>query len=167
MKVKVLGIGVVGMVMATGLAMAAGPSQKTTESHVQLTVAQKAPHGKYLTDSQGHALYMFSTDTPGQSSSCADACAQAWPPLTLSGTAASAGPGINQTMVGSIQRQDGATQVTYNGWPLYAFVQDKGPGQVNGQSKHGFGGDWALMSPTGEPVIGDQKASTEGGKKPY
>lgn len=160
MNIKGLGVGVVAMMVAASLAMAAGD--------VQLTVAQKAPYGKYLTDSRGHALYLFSTDTPGRSS-CTDACAKAWPPLTITGTSAepAGGPGVNSDMIGTMQRSDGSLQVTYNGWPLYGFVQDKGPGQIHGQDKHGFGGEWYLMSPSGERVGGEQKASTEGAKKRY
>jgi predicted lipoprotein with Yx(FWY)xxD motif len=41
-------------------------------------------------------------------------------------------------------------QVTYGGWPLYYFVQDQGPGEATGQDKHGFGGEWYLVTPAGE-----------------
>jgi predicted lipoprotein with Yx(FWY)xxD motif len=42
-------------------------------------------------------------------------------------------------------------QVTYGGWPMYYFVQDRGPGEAMGrQDKHGFGGEWHLVAPAGE-----------------
>lgn len=160
MNLRTLGVAMVGMIVVTSLARAA--------DDVQLTVAQKAPYGKYLADSRGHALYLFSTDTPGRSS-CTDACAKAWPPLTITGSSAEPGgaQGVNPDMIGVLQRPDGSLQVTYNGWPLYGFVQDKGPGQIHGQNKHGFGGEWVLMSPSGERVTDEQKASTERGRKGY
>jgi predicted lipoprotein with Yx(FWY)xxD motif len=35
--------------------------------------------------------------------------------------------------------------VTFNGWPLYTFANDKAPGQVNGQ---GVGGVWFVATPS-------------------
>ena len=33
----------------------------------------------------------------------------------------------------TIDRKDGAHQVTYNGWPLYRFVRHAGPEKTTGQ----------------------------------
>lgn len=43
-------------------------------------------------------------------------------------------------------------QVSYGGWPLYNYVKDQGPGQTTGQDIEGFGGEWYLVSPSGEIV---------------
>jgi predicted lipoprotein with Yx(FWY)xxD motif len=52
-------------------------------------------------------------------------------------------------MLGTISLPDGTTQVTYNGWPLYYYIDDAAAGDANGQ---GVGGVWFLVSPTGEMI---------------
>jgi predicted lipoprotein with Yx(FWY)xxD motif len=47
----------------------------------------------------------------------------------------------------TITRDDGSTQVTYNGWPLYRFARDTAPGQINGQGITAFGGTWSAAMP--------------------
>jgi predicted lipoprotein with Yx(FWY)xxD motif len=49
------------------------------------------------------------------------ACAEAWPPLRTAGKP-EAMKGVKAAMPGTIEREDGTTQVTYAGWPLYTFV---------------------------------------------
>ncbi|HEX5328150.1 MAG TPA: hypothetical protein VFW75_15895 [Acetobacteraceae bacterium] len=119
----------------------------------KVTVHQKAPYGKYLTDGSGRSLYMFTSDKNGRST-CYDACAAAWPPLTSSGHAAAAG-GAAAGKVGMAPRKGGAQQVTYNGMPLYYFVRDHGAGSVAGEEVKGFGGTWYLVSPAGDKIEGD------------
>ena len=62
---------------------------------------------------------------------------------------AMAGEGVDATLLGTITRDDGSTQVTYNGWPLYYFQDDVAPGDTNGQ---GMEGVWFLVSPEGEAI---------------
>jgi predicted lipoprotein with Yx(FWY)xxD motif len=77
---------------------------------------------------------------------------------TAPGTAADcspeamAGDGVDSTLLGTITRDDGSTQVTYNGWPLYLFHEDMAAGDTNGQGLDEFGGLWYLVSPEGEAV---------------
>jgi predicted lipoprotein with Yx(FWY)xxD motif len=63
-----------------------------------------------------------------------------------------AGDGVDSTLLGTITRDDGTTQVTYNGWPLYHYHEDTAAGDTNGQGLEEFGGLWYLVSPTGEAV---------------
>lgn len=114
-------------------------------------VAQDSTLGEYLTDDQGRAVYLFMADSAKTQSSCYDACAQAWPPLLTQGEP-QAGMNADSTLLGTIQRSTGEMQATYNGWPLYYFVQDQGAGQTSGQDVEGFGAEWYLVSPQGEPV---------------
>ena len=63
-----------------------------------------------------------------------------------------AGEGVDATLLSTITRDDGTTQVTYNGWPLYLFEQDTAPGDTNGQGITDEFGQWFLISPDGEPI---------------
>lgn len=127
-----------------GGAMAGGAMQVRTVS-----TADKAPYGKYLTDGNGRALYVFTADTKGKSSACYDQCATAWPPVKGDPKAIDAGT-LDKTKLGSIQRSDGTSQLTFNGWPLYYFQKDGSSRDVMGQDVHSFDGEWYLVSPTGE-----------------
>ena len=123
----------------------------------QVQTQQQEPYGMYLTDGQGRTLYMFTADSTG--SSCYDACANAWPPFLTDGDPEAMGENIDAAMLGTLQRRDGSTQVTYNDMPLYYFTKDQGAGQVTGQDVHGFGGEWYLVSPQGNVI-----EATEGGQ---
>ncbi len=109
-----------------------------------IEVTTNATLGQFLTDSNGLTLYTFASDTPGVSA-CTGQCIIAWPALTApSGAAPAAGAGITGTL-GTITRSDnGASQVTYNGRPLYHFASDTGPGDTSGQ---GVGGVWFVAKP--------------------
>ncbi len=120
--------------------------------------ATSGKYGAYLVDARGDALYMLSSDQRGRST-CSGACASIWPPLTASG-AATAGPGVTTSQVGTIPRPSGsARQVTYDGHPLYTFTGDHAPGQTNGEGIVHFGGTWTLVSPAGQPIGSAQGAS--------
>jgi predicted lipoprotein with Yx(FWY)xxD motif len=119
-----------------------------------LTVQNSAEHGAYIADAEGRALYLFEADTQGQGgagamSTCKDDCAAAWPPLTGAGTT-QVSEGVSGEMIGNIQREDGTTQVTYNGWPLYYYAKDQAPGDTTGHDIEDFGAEWYLLTPEGE-----------------
>src|SRR5262249_45434640 len=46
--------------------------------------------------------------------------------------------GIDPNDVGEITRTDGLKQTTYKGWPLYYFVNDPNPGDINGEAIAGW-----------------------------
>ena len=103
--------------------------------------------GTFLVDQNGMTLYLFTKDT-ANTTTCYDKCATAWPPLLTTG-APVAGDGVEASKLGTVTRTDGTTQVTYNGWPLYYYAQDKAPGDTTGQD---VGGVWYVLSPAGEKV---------------
>jgi hypothetical protein len=39
-------------------------------------------------------------------------------------------------------RAGSGTVATYNGWPLYTYVGDSGPGMASGEGVNDFGGQW-------------------------
>jgi predicted lipoprotein with Yx(FWY)xxD motif len=94
-------------------------------------------------NSGGFTVYVFDADlaAPGQST-CNGACAQNWPHVATPS-------GSLPAPWGSIVRQDGSSQLTYNGRPLYTFAFDTAPGQTNGDGVNAFGGLWHIARPQG------------------
>jgi predicted lipoprotein with Yx(FWY)xxD motif len=110
--------------------------------------------GKVLVSRTGLTLYLFTRDKPGSGkSACSGACTAVWPPLTTTG-APTAGSGANGRLLGTITRKPGVKQVTYDGWPLYRYIADTGPGQVSGEGLYQFGARWYAVSPAGTEVNG-------------
>jgi predicted lipoprotein with Yx(FWY)xxD motif len=102
--------------------------------------------GKILVDGKDMTLYLFEKDKGGKAT-CTGECATAWPPL-LTTDKVTAGPGVNPAWLGVTQRSDGTKQVTYHGWPLYHFVKDTKPGDMNGQDIEHFGAKWYVVDAT-------------------
>lgn len=104
------------------------------------TVAGKSE--TILTNAQGMTLYYFTPDT-AQKVACTSSCTGIWPPLLAS----SGGPTARGSLPGTLGVLDGANgkQVTYNGHPLYTFVNDKAPGDTNGE---GIKGEWFVATPS-------------------
>ena len=117
---------------------------------VALGTATAAGLGKYLTDANGRSVYAFMKDKKNVST-CADACAAAWPPLGAS-SAGSTDLSVKSAMVGTVTRSDNKSQTTYNGMPVYYYEDDKQPGDIKGQGKNEFGGLWYVVSPNGQSV---------------
>jgi predicted lipoprotein with Yx(FWY)xxD motif len=103
--------------------------------------------GDILTDAEGMTLYMFMPDENGEPT-CYDDCAATWPPLEAEGDPI-AGDGVDRSLLGTVERTDGAAQVTYNDMPLYYFAPDEAAGDTNGQ---GVGDVWWVVSPSGDPI---------------
>lgn len=109
--------------------------------------------GPVLTDGEGRTLYLFEADK-SEKSTCNDACAAAWPPLTTSGEP-KAGEKADAKLLGTTERADGDTQVTYNGHPLYYFQNDKKPGDTTGHDVEGFGAEWYALNVAGDKAEGN------------
>lgn len=123
------------------------PTASTSEG-AAITVGTASGVGKVLVDSNGMTLYYFEKDQGGESA-CYGACEKGWPPLTTEG-APQAGEGAMASKLGTTERKDGTTQVTYAGWPLYTFVEDKKPGEDNGTDSKAFGASWYPLHPNGQ-----------------
>jgi predicted lipoprotein with Yx(FWY)xxD motif len=106
--------------------------------------------GDVLVDRQGRTLYLFGRDSATMSA-CTGACAVNWPPLRIPGSPR-VGSGANPSDVGTTARPDGKDQLSYNGHPLYTFVNDKKPGDTNGEGIDAFGGSWFAVSAAGAKV---------------
>jgi predicted lipoprotein with Yx(FWY)xxD motif len=115
------------------------PPQPTSASILVLNNSGGGVFGAYLTASNGMTLYQYTKDATNVSN-CTGACATAWPPYTVSASAATtltADPGI-AGKIGTIKRADGSLQVTYRGLPLYFYAGDAKPGDTNGEAVNGF-----------------------------
>ncbi|MGG0844947.1 hypothetical protein [Peribacillus simplex] len=101
------------------------------EKAVTLKLLESEPTGEYLADSKGMTLYFFKNDKSGKSN-CMGVCLEKWPPFMESDFAVP--KGFEKKDFGTIKREDtGEEQVTYKGFPLYYFVNDKVAGDVNGE----------------------------------
>lgn len=104
--------------------------------------------GEILVDGDGMTLYLFEPDEQGPST-CYDDCEANWPPLVTDGEPA-AGDGADPDLLGTTDRDDGTTQVTYDGWPLYHWAGDEAEGDTNGQGVQDVW--WVLDPAAGTPI---------------
>ncbi len=82
-------------------------------------------------DINGKALYNYDQDTGGQSM-CNAECAATWIPLAADANTA----GVEEWTI--VDRQDGTKQWAFRSHPLYTYVNDLAPGEVNGDGVNGF-----------------------------
>jgi predicted lipoprotein with Yx(FWY)xxD motif len=114
-------------------------------------IVRDSRYGKVIWDGRGYALYAFTRDRRGGPSQCYGACARAWPVYYSKG-ALRAGSGIKRSLIGTVRRRDGRRQITYNGWPLYYYVDENRPGLILCQNVNEFGGLWLVVRPSGKLV---------------
>jgi predicted lipoprotein with Yx(FWY)xxD motif len=131
------------------------PSVNIGEVRLQSTTAL----GEFLIDGNGMTLYIFSDDVTGQSE-CFGGCLSAWPLYYAPDLKPAAG--LNAADFGTITRTDGAQQTTYKGWPLYYYIDDANPGDVNGEA---VGNIWFVAKPQGYSImIGNNQLVGKDGK---
>ena len=105
--------------------------------------------GMILGDGRGQAVYVFDKEQ-SRTSECYGDCARAWPPVLAKGRPV-AGRGARKRLLGTTRRRNGRRQVTYDGRPLYYYVDDA-PGRVLCHNVLEFGGLWLVVRPDGSPV---------------
>jgi predicted lipoprotein with Yx(FWY)xxD motif len=129
----------------------AKPPPNAEEGTVFVSLGSATGLGEVLVDSEGHTLYAFGGDS-GETPTCEGACAKAWPPLLVESGEPQPSNGTAAARLGTVERPDGTTQVTYAGHPLYSFDGDKAPGEANGNGSSAFGGTWTALKGNGEPA---------------
>jgi predicted lipoprotein with Yx(FWY)xxD motif len=134
----------------SGGAKASTTTAATSSARPPTVRVENSALGEILVDTQGRTLYLFKADSHGVSA-CDGACAAAWPPLLARGKPRVA-DGASVSLLSTIERTGGARQLVYNGHPLYLYVGDQKPGDVNGQGVTAFGAPWYALSPTGSQV---------------
>jgi len=125
-------------------------SPPTTNPSLTLTL-QHSPVGPILATGGGDTLYDFVPDTPTHSACLNDGCVLQWPPLLQMGPAR-LGKGLDQSLVGTLRRPDGSTQLSYGGHPLYTYNLDVTPGMVTGQAIDQDGGLWYVLNARGQQI---------------
>jgi len=128
-------------------AASTAPSAAASTGGLQVKAVTDPKLGAYLVGPDGKTLYVFTKDAGGKSV-CNGDCAKNWPPLTVDANASvTPGDGVTGTF-GTVKRDDGTTQVTYAGAPIYYFAKDTKAGDVTGQ---GVGGVWFVAAVAGGP----------------
>ena len=134
---------------------AAGGSASGASSSATVSAKNVPGVGTVLVNSQGRTLYMLTTEKGGKITCTASSgCLHAWPETDLpSGTTkATAGSGVQSSLLGTVKGATGKMEVTYNGWPLYTFAGDSAAGMAKGQGLTSFGGTWYVLNSSGNPV---------------
>jgi predicted lipoprotein with Yx(FWY)xxD motif len=129
-----------------GTAATTAPTTTAAQAANAATVAvANGKLGDILVDGDGRTLYAFTKDK-GDQSACSGQCASNWPALTGPATA---GTGVQASLLSTSMQGNGDTQVTYGGRPLYYFAGDAKPGDTNGQ---GVGDVWFVLAADGQLV---------------
>ncbi|MEU6353284.1 SCO0930 family lipoprotein [Streptomyces sp. NPDC047072] len=105
--------------------------------------------GEIVVDKNGMTVYRFVKDKawPEPVSNCNGACLEKWP--VVAPVSANDTKGVQKKGLMSFTRSDGVKQQTVNCSPIYTFINDKEPGDTNGQ---GVGGTWYAVRPNGDLV---------------
>jgi predicted lipoprotein with Yx(FWY)xxD motif len=156
-----LPFGLIGIVIAAFVVIilaVSGGAAKTGRPAVapasRISVEQTSL-GKTLVDANGRVLYLFEADKRDQST--LSAAGQAvWPPLSTA-TKPAAGSGVTASQITLIGGAGSASQVAYNGHPLYYYVGDRAPGETKGQGLNQFGALWYVLSPAGTAITSAPK----------
>lgn len=132
------------IILAMMLLLAAcgdGAAEVSGDGTASLKLLENEKVGKYLADSKGMTLYYFKKDESGKSN-CAGDCLDNWQPYMEKDF--NILDGFNKSDFGTIIREDTTSeQVTYKGYPLYYFIDDKQEGDVNGE---GVKDNWYIVN---------------------
>jgi predicted lipoprotein with Yx(FWY)xxD motif len=120
-----------------------GARMHTSAQGTTTVMVSETPElGKFLTDSEGRTLYLFTKDTEAGVSTCGGDCATNWPPYTPA-EPLTLPDGVDGAL-SLVDTPDGVKTLAYNDIPLYYFAGDTEPGQTNGEGK---GEVWYVVAP--------------------
>lgn len=156
---------------STPPAAAPSSSAPASASAAAVTISAKSVPGvgTVLVNGQGRTLYLLTTEKGGKiTCTAASGCLAVWPETALpsGSTAAKAGSGVQQSLLGTVKGATGNLEVTYNHWPLYTFAGDSGPGVAKGQGLVNFGGTWYVLNAAGNPVTTHTSSTSSSGSSP-
>jgi predicted lipoprotein with Yx(FWY)xxD motif len=145
----------------TGNSSGSGSSTAT-----KFSTANVSGVGNVVVDGKGRTVYIL-TSAGKKNVPCTDAsgCTGVWPDLPLpNGTsAATAGSGVDASLLGTMKLSDGETYPTYNGYLMYEYTGDMAGGEANGQGLKSYGGTWYVLDPSGQPITSSGSGGGPGG----
>jgi predicted lipoprotein with Yx(FWY)xxD motif len=129
-------------IVACGAGAGSGMNGPPPPPSASVKLGSAQLYGSYLVDGAGRTLYLFARDLPAGggnsavsnctgSSADTTSCVYFWPIFHAANNIVQ---GIAASDLGEITRADGLKQTTYKGWPLYYFVNDAHPGDINGEA---------------------------------
>ena len=134
-----------------------------TDPSTMFSTANVSGLGTVVVDGRGHTVYVLTADRT-TNVPCEDStgCTKIWPDLPFpSGTSsATAGTGVQPSLLGSMKQSDGQTYPTYNHWLMYEYTADTGPAQGHGEGIQSFGGTWYALDASGHLVMSGGAGST-------
>ena len=133
----------------------AGATKSSATPSTMFGTANVAGVGTVLVDGRGRTVYILTADGhTNLSCTGSSGCTKIWPNLPLpSGTsAAKAKMGAKAALLATKTLSDGRTYPTYDGWLIYEYTGDSGPGQADGEGLKSFGGTWYVLNPSGHPI---------------
>ena len=151
---------------AAGSPSSSAPAGASTAASATISAKSVPGVGTVLVNGQGQTLYMLTSEKGGKiTCTQTNGCTQAWPETLLANgaTAATAGSGVQSSLLGTVKDASGNLEVTYNHWPLYTFSGDSGPGVAKGQALTSFGGTWYVLDGSGNPVTSSQSGNASSG----
>jgi predicted lipoprotein with Yx(FWY)xxD motif len=121
-----------------------------SDAAVQLYAVQTGTLGIVVTDGAGRVVYGSDKDaTDPPTSRCTGACAQQWLPVVVAQGDEPDLEGVQPDKVGRVTRDDGSSQLTIGGWPVYVNKDDTGELK---KAAADADGTWFPVSPQGQKV---------------
>lgn len=156
------GLPLVLIIAAAGAAAALAATAATHTTKGTVSVAHNKTYGTILVAANGRTLYRYTVDGKNVNRCSSNAtCNKFWPALLVKpGKKPTAGAGVRAALLGTIKAAHGMRQVTYAGFPLYFFSEDKAAGQLKGQ---GFGSKWYVVGTNGALVTHAMTTPSGGG----
>jgi len=156
-RVSLVAVAAAGLVALTACGADQPNDTAPTGDHQAPALVRTQPHAggpRLLVDRNGRTLYAADQEGAGKDIRCTGGCLGFWFPLTV-GASSVRGDGIAAGRLGTVQRPDnGATQVVFDGKPLYTFKLDTAAGMTKGDGfTDDFNGttfDWHAATVSGQ-----------------
>jgi predicted lipoprotein with Yx(FWY)xxD motif len=123
------------------LALSTAGMGSATQTKRVVKVEALSGGGSVLANLKGRTLYSLSVEKHGKFI-CTAGCLSIWHPLVVAKGVKPTGP----VSLGTVERPDGKTQVTYRGRPLYRFAEDTKAGDADGEGIKDVG-TWHAAKP--------------------
>lgn len=129
---------------------AVATSTASDPKYIIVKSAESPVFGKYLTDPKGMTLYVNSDDRQFDSN-CNAECVEKWPIYEYNNiNLIYVTDELSKRMGSTMRDKDGNkysgwSQYSYYGQPLYYYIGDKNPGEINGITAEDIGSKWSIV----------------------